>query len=696
MIGEGVRSAGSGSETASTTHSPSIDGERVADAAVGSKRKRPDRSAHLLRRSTIDISVIKMKLNSVCRSPILTQEIERCVQGVTRAAIEASRLINMHMLHLLSTNTPVPELDQTYFYAAFTLVAGSSYPDAVQKFGDAYVEYQRLRPRDMQRFDRKNVNQILNESAKEFMVACKNHVVLNIAARVSKAFKRSLLSLRQQFKAPDRNKIIRYYMRRMTREGSLKDEERMWRSLTFPPSDATKAHVRTYTTHHLEEYADLPLDVGGLEPIKRVEKQWWLYLPWLYKIQQEIDATPEEDRSARSFSMLPLCSLQARYIMISSTTLHGMLKRLPDEEIPAQGVFLKQKRQHWEKYFNLSKAEGNSKRLEFEYSLRTDGYAASIVVSKKKPEKMVTDAQPPISLDNKTDAQPRISLDNKRVVAVDPGRIDLVTCVSKNQHEEQSVTHYSNSDYREKIGSARAPTKRRTWLKKDNDLQDRLTALPTAKTASIQQLTVHMVELFRILDDVLQHNFKSKVRGLKFTQFGRKQKVMHDICKRICTSPDVDDKRNVVVAFGNGMFSSTSKGHCPGPVKGVIAALRRRKVEVYVVNEDYTSQLCSQCHEMLEPMYREKKCKAIYSVRRCVTANCPRTLWNRDTNAARNILFLLHIFLHETLHGSRLEVFCRRYQSRLRSAQANQSGRKLYQVRPTLIWSRLQRSSTIS
>ena len=130
----------------------------------------------------------------------------------------------MHMLHLLSANTPVPELDQTYFYAAFTLVAGSSYPDAVQKFGDAYVEYQRLRPPDMQRFDCMNVNQLLNESAKEHMVACKNHVVLNISARVCKAFKRSLLSLDQQFKASDRNKIIRYFMRRMTREGGSEDE----------------------------------------------------------------------------------------------------------------------------------------------------------------------------------------------------------------------------------------------------------------------------------------------------------------------------------------------------------------------------------------------------------------------------------------------------------------------------------------
>ena len=113
------------------------------------------------------------------------------------------------------------------------------------------------------------------------------------------------------------------------------------------------------------------------------------------------------------------------------------------------------------------------------------------------------------------------------------------------------------------------------------NLLEKLTVLATAKTASIQQLTLHIAELFKIIDKVLEHNFRSRVRCLKFTQFGRKQKVMHDICERICASTDQEDERGVVVAFGAGMFSSSSRGHCPGPVKGVRTALRRRRgVEV--------------------------------------------------------------------------------------------------------------------
>jgi hypothetical protein len=110
---------------------------------------------------------------------------------------------------------------------------------------------------------------------------------------------------------------------------------------------------------------------------------------------------------------------------------------------------------------------------------------------------------------------------------VDPGRIDLATCVSHTEAGEQYETHYSNAEYREKIGSARASNKRRAWLEKDNDLQDALTALPSAKTASINQIVLHISALFKTIDAVLAHNFRNRVRCLKFSQFGRKQKIEH-------------------------------------------------------------------------------------------------------------------------------------------------------------------------
>ena len=113
--------------------------------------------------------------------------------------------------------------------------------------------------------------------------------------------------------------------------------------------------------------------------------------------------------------------------------------------------------------------------------------------------------------------------------------------------------------------------------------------------------------------------------------------------------------------------SSCSRGHAPGPVKGVRKALQRRGVVVYDVNEDYTSQLCNGCHNKVVPMYSEGGAFAIWSVRRCLSATCMRKTLNRDVNAALNILY---IFREQALHGSRPEVFTRTYQTELARAAA--------------------------
>ena len=58
-----------------------------------------------------------------------------------------------------------------------------------------------------------------------------------------------------------------------------------------------------------------------------------------------------------------------------------------------------------------------------------------------------------------------------------------------------------------------------------------------------------------------------------------------------------------MVAFETAIFSSCFKAHVSGPVKGVAMALKERGVQVYDVNEDYTSQLCNGCHNKIIPKF---------------------------------------------------------------------------------------------
>ena len=80
-------------------------------------------------------------------------------------------------------------------------------------------------------------------------------------------------------------------------------------------------------------------------------------------------------------------------------------------------------------------------------------------------------------------------------------------------------------------------------------------------------------------------------------------------------------------------------------MKGVRKALRRRGVEVYDVNEDYTSQLCNCCHNKVVPMYSEGSRYAIHSVRRCLTPTCMR-------KTLKVMMMVMMMVIHTTMYDS--------------------------------------------
>ena len=141
---------------------------------------------------------------------------------------------------------------------------------------------------------------------------------------------------------------------------------------------------------------------------------------------------------------------------------------------------------------------------------------------------------------------------------------------------------------------------------------------------------------------------------------------MDDICKRIVHGDKnqfKDDKRETIIAYGSATF--VPPGKYSGPVEGIRRALRRRGQEICLVSEPYTSMLCSNCNQRLEPMYEmfEGKRQAIHAVRRCTNNDCKCMVWHRDVNACLNIMYL---FDEECVHGrDRPAPFTRVYQQQL-------------------------------
>lgn len=311
---------------------------------------------------------------------------------------------------------------------------------------------------------------------------------------------------------------------------------------------------------------------------KPVAKNWWSYLRLLYQVQGEL-----QDPALRTFSILPLCSFAAEHITIDIKILHGLVTRIaartgrpkPEKE----SLFIQNGRMHWEKYFRLQKAEGAPRdrddasedtlhfrtRRVMQTTLKTDGYAISITLGKPLPEGTVKRRSKKAAT-YRTSAT-TMDMSEKRVVGLDPGRVDLVSCAwySPQIGAPPVFSHYSNREYQQKIGVRKAKEKRKRWT--SSELTTALNQLPSAKIHSVSLLISHIRELYTILPAVVQLNCERRVRSLRFSQHCLSQRVMHDICNRILASDDPTDDRLVVVAFGAAMFSSCSRGHAPGPVK---------------------------------------------------------------------------------------------------------------------------------
>ena len=91
------------------------DDDYSEDEHLATKRSRPDVAAKLKKRKTEQACAVKMTLNKLCTDDQLFKEIETCVHGVTRTAVEASRFLNYFVIKLLEEGEVVPKWSIQYY-----------------------------------------------------------------------------------------------------------------------------------------------------------------------------------------------------------------------------------------------------------------------------------------------------------------------------------------------------------------------------------------------------------------------------------------------------------------------------------------------------------------------------------------------------------------------------------------------------
>ena len=213
------------------------------------------------------------------------------------------------------------------------------------------------------------------------------------------------------------------------------------------------------------------------------------------------------------------------------------------------------------------------------------------------------------------------------VYALDPGMRNLFHGVKRNSDARVNLTNRRFYD------AIQSPSCR------DDVLTAKLSQI-TLRTTQVSQC-LEAQRALRVLP-IFKTWGSQKDRSRRMLRNRRKQQFYDRVASQYFPEKDA------IVCIGDGHIETTLKGLTTCPIAKIVRAISKRRRVVFIP-EAYTSQKCSECqsshcvtttvpaiHKGLQTTSNGKVyVSTIHGLRQC--PHCART-WNRDHNAARNIL----------------------------------------------------------
>jgi len=317
----------------------------------------------------------------------------------------------------------------------------------------------------------------------------------------------------------------------------------------------------------------------------------------------------------------------------------------------------------WSHFPRAQRLVHGRKGVKLHPFIRTDGISCSVsLILPGRPEGK-DEIKALKQMENRCDLdpgnqKPLIPEAGQRLVAIDPGRRDMVYCFVKADHPNRffrvSTRQHVREAKRQRIAAVTLNLQKGTILSADvyrdqdrhADLHSALRHLPSNK--AFETYEEYEIKMLPILEEAVAAMSARRLRREKFLSYQSKDKALDLICSKICEGvaiPKIDklERPRVLVAFGNGgKVSTTGCGYAPAPQ----ARLRHRLQRVWgahvsLINEFRTSKCCCQCGEVMSKIYKRRnkgmvlnKAKVIHGVLRCQDHG----FVHRDKNAAINIM----------------------------------------------------------
>ena len=360
-----------------------------------------------------------------------------------------------------------------------------------------------------------------------------------------------------------------------------------------------------------------------------------------------------EDVGVSISNVFPLRrDLAPKYIPIDTTTLiHILMEKSIGKKnfYLTKGNLVSHQAELWELFFKTNKKCFHmNERHEYQFTnmIETDGVGCSILLVRKDLKGKRKNVATKKSGNNEKyidELKDYSNLQNKNIVGIDPNKSDLIYCCDSNE-----ITFRYTQNQRRKETKMKKYRNLLQDKKKEEKIEGKtIVELETelsfynSKTLDFQKFKEYIkkknemnIKLFSFYEQYI-------FRKLKLGSFFMRQQTESRMMNRF--EKIFGEPKDTIIGFGDFEQKTHMKYKEPVKGKGFRTLFRKRGYEVYLVNEFRTSCRCSGCEggecqtfrrcENPRPWKRDEIIKR-HGLVECKT--CMR-LWNRDTNASRNI-----------------------------------------------------------
>jgi phage tail tube protein FII len=411
------------------------------------------------------------------------------------------------------------------------------------------------------------------------------------------------------------------------------------------------------------------------------------YLKNMIYINKELDLMGSEDNPIKLFNALPLRTrIIPNYITLDTASLVSLFVQTNQKEY-FMNIKKKQK-ELWKKYFFTNKRVFKKGKYQFDYMIKTDGVACTILFIKLDSnnnsikitkKKIMENEKLKENLDKQyIENQINVNklLNNKNYVVIDPNLSDLMYCMDKNGKKFRYTQNQRRLETRNK--------KYNKIIEKINTetiIDGKTVKEVESELSKYNSKTCHFNEFLKYLkiknkiNRCLFKQYQEKIyRKLKWNRFINTQKSESKMLNNFEKAyPNPESTIVIIGDYDKG--SNHMKGKEPCITKKIRKILRKR-YRVYLINEYHTSKICNKCHCEVENFLKRKSHKPkdhgkeilVWGLVRCTNEKCSqaiiqnkkvtvRSIYNRDTNAVLNMLNIVKSLI---LTGKRPKIYTRK------------------------------------